>query len=145
MEDLNEYKDSLKKMSIKDLITEMDQLRTFKDEASNTSKHYNKMWDILRLHVLPEKMEDEDVSNITIEGVGRANLQSDIYFSIPKDNKLEAFDWLRDNGHEDLITETVNSSSGKAWAKECLRDGIQLPEDIFKITPYTMAKLTRTR
>jgi len=55
-------------------------------------------------------------------------------------DKDAGLNWLRANGHEGIIIETVNSSTLSAFAKSQLEEeGVDLPDDIFKIgtSPYT--------
>lgn len=134
--------DTFKKMSTPDLVKEMvltkGRLETIKESQSRLQE----IFDTLRLMVLPEKMDEEGISTITVAGVGRATLQSDIYFSIPATTKDDAYQWLRDNGHGDIIQETVNSSTGKSWAKEMLKGGKILPENLFKVSPFSRAQVT---
>ena len=137
--------DEFKLLSIPDLVKRMAETKEALDAAKEVESEHQAVFDILRLMVLPEKMDEEDVSTMTVAGVGRVSIQSDIYFSIPAALREEAFDWLRDHGHGDIIQETVNSSTGKAWAKEAIKKGEVLPEDLFKVTPFSRVQLTRIR
>ncbi len=137
--------DSLKKMTIQELSARQRELSETLDLIKRLSAITNAEYDAIRLSVLPEKMDEEDITNITIAGVGRVTVQSDIYFSIPAGSRDEAYEWLRKNGHGDLIQETVNSSSGKAWAKELLKKGTLPPEELFKVTPFSRAQITKEK
>ena len=132
-------------MSIQQLAAAQRELSDNIDTLKQLSTHLQKQYDTIRLVVLPEKMDEEDITNITVTGVGRVTIQSDIYFSIPTEHKDETYDWLRDHGHGDLIQETVNSSSGKAWAKEMIKKGQELPPDLFKVTPFSRAQITKVK
>lgn len=104
---------------------------------------WQKKFDHLRMNLIPEMMENEGINKVDFDGIGRVATQGNIYASIIKGKKEEAYDWLRDNGHGDLINGTVNASSLKAFLKECMREGIQFPDDLFKATPYMMATITK--
>ena len=54
-----------------------------------------------------------------------------------------AFSWLRDNGRENLITETVNASTPKAMIKAMILKGEDVPADLFAVSPYQRASITR--
>lgn len=87
---------------------------------------------------IPDIMRRHNVKTITVEDVGRVTISH--RFSASMLDKEQGFQWLRANGHEGLITETVNSSSLSAFAKDMLENhGTELPEDIFKVgtAPYT--------
>jgi predicted DNA-binding protein YlxM (UPF0122 family) len=100
-----------------------------------------KYFDIIRKTKLPELMHEQDIKGIAIAGVGRVSLVDDIYASIKKDQQSEAQQWLDDHGHGDLIRETVHPSSLKALLKSKLKEGEEIPEDLFKVTPYTYSKI----
>jgi hypothetical protein len=73
-----------------------------------------------------------------IEGVGSVSV-SNKYSCTILDKEL-GYNWLRSNGHEGLITETVNASTLSAFAKELIEvDGKELPPELFKtgVNPYT--------
>lgn len=135
--------DALKKDTIQTLAAKQRELSEQLDILKTISSHIQKEYDAIRLNVLPEKMDNEDVSNVTIVGVGRVTVLGDIYFSIPAESREDTYNWLRKNGHGDLIQETVNSSSGKSWAKEMIKKGLPLPQDLFKITPFSRAQITK--
>lgn len=100
-------------------------------------------YEYLSKHIVPARMEDAGIEQMTVSGIGRVNLRADLYASIVADNKESAFEWLRDNGRESLITETVNASSLKASIRAAIRSGEEFPEDLFKVTPYTLAVITK--
>lgn len=73
-----------------------------------------------------------------IEGVGSVTVSYKFSCSMP--DKDAGHEWLRSNGHGGLITETVNSSSLSAFAKDMIENhGIDLPAEVFKTSsqPYT--------
>ena len=88
-------------------------------------------------------MEAQELDGLKVEGIGRVHLQSDIRASIKADNKAAAYEWLGDNGHGGLITETVNASSLKAFCKDKMKNGEELPEELFKTSVFTRAVITR--
>jgi hypothetical protein len=131
------------KLPVVELVKEMSKVKAQLDEVKAQKTDLQKLYDLLRLRLLPERMDAEDVSTLTVDGAGRVSLQSDLYFSIPADRREEAYKWLRENGAGDIIRPTVNAGTGKAWAKEMLLNGKQLPEGLFKVTPYTRAIITK--
>ena len=144
-DELKEYMDRLRALPVSEIIQEFAKAKKKLEAAKKVKTEWQKKYDAIRLNILPERLEEEDTSTVTVRGAGRVALQSDLYFSIPADSREEAFRWLRENGHGDIIKPTVNSSTGKAFAKECIKSGIQLPEDLFKVTPYTRAQLTEVK
>jgi len=133
----------MKTWTIQELATRQRSIQDQLDTIKAISTRLQKEFDTIRLNILPEKMDEEDITNVTVTGVGRVVVQSDLYFSIPADRKEDAYHWLKANGHADLVQETVNSSSGKAWAKEMFKKGRPLPEDLFKVSPFSRAQITK--
>lgn len=132
-------------LSAADLARHMKIVRGDLDAADAVKKALQKRFDFLRLQAIPTAMEDEGLTNFNLEGVGRVGLTSDIYASIASGKKQEAFKWLEDNQHGDLIQPTVNASSLKAAIKQIMKKGEEtLPEDIFKVTPFSRAAITET-
>lgn len=129
-------------LSTPDLVRDFADLRRIKETMEAELKKITWAHDWLRLNAIVQRMEDEGISTITVDGVGRVSLQGDLYARIPADKRQAAFEWLRDNGHGDVITETIPASTLKAMAKEMLKKGETLPEDYFKITPFSRAQLT---
>lgn len=130
-------------MDIEDIIRAMKALMARRDEADEILKGINKEFDYLRLSLIPKIFEDRGIANMKIADVGRVNLTADIYASIPADKREEAYQWLSDTGHGDLIGSTVNASTLKAFLKGQLLKGEELPEGLFKVTPFTRASITK--
>lgn len=73
-----------------------------------------------------------------IEGVGSVSVSNKYSCTIL--DKDAGYNWLRNNGHGGLITETVNASTLAAFAKELIEgEGKELPAELFKtgLNPYT--------
>jgi len=139
----SQYESEYSGYSLTDLIREMNRVQQEKDQLEETLKKVNSRFDHLRLAAIPNKMDEEGIPNITIEGIGRVSLTSDAYVSIKAGMKDQAWQWLSDNGHGDLITETVNPSSLKAAVKQMIGKAEEVPEDLFNVTPFTRASITR--
>lgn len=115
------------------------------DAATAIKSHYQKIYDHLRLTRVPESMDAEDVNTVTFKEIGRVTLTSDIFASIIKDKKDEAWDWLRDNNHGGIIRETINAGTLKAALKAMIQKGEMPPKDLFKITPFSRASITKVK
>lgn len=130
--------------NITSLAAEFRSLKDHKDEIEESLKEVNKRIEEIAKKELPESMDADGISNIKIDGVGRLSLRTEVYASILAENREAACDWLRDTGRGSLVTETVNASSLKAAMKECLKNGEEVPESLIKVTPVTVAVLTKT-
>lgn len=120
-------------------INKMKELKTELDEIDEYRKALQAEYDKYRLHEIPNIMaENNDLRSITGE-FGRCTLTSDL--SVKVSNKIELHRWLEDSGNGSLIVPTVNAQTLKAFVKEQLRNGEQLPEEIITISPFVRAVL----
>jgi len=130
-------------MPLNDLIVAMHAIQKQKEAIEAQLKVINAEFDFLRITKIPTKMEDEGVDRISITGVGRVSLTADMHVSIKSEQKEAFYDWLRDNGRADLISETVNASTLKAAVKGMYKAGEEIPEDLLNVSPYTRASITK--
>lgn len=96
--------------------------------------------DRLRLHEIPNEMAARDTTSLKGEW-GRCTLTSDLSVSVSDQIGLQS--WLTENEFGDLIKPTVNSSTLKAWVKEQLVAGTELPE-LIKVSPFSRAVLYKS-
>ncbi|QRE00555.1 hypothetical protein [Burkholderia phage BCSR129] len=130
---------------IKGLTLRMHEISLIHSIIEPLVKDLDSLYDQLRKKEIPDLMQAEDVRTVTFDGIGRVQLAGDCYASIPADQKEAAFAWLREHNYGDLIQEQVNSSTLKAWAKEGLETGRELPEGVFRVEPYTRASIVKVR
>lgn len=81
---------------------------------------------------MPQRMDAEAVKTFNTDNF-RVTRTARVFASITAEQIENAYDWLRKNGYESLIKETVNSSSLSAAAKELMQEGEELPEEFFKV------------
>lgn len=144
-EDLDKFYKRVEEFDILKLADEMNQLRIDLELLGEHKTNVQKKYDAVRLNLIPSAMDDDGISNITVEGIGRISLTSDLYASIINEKKDEAYEWLREHKHGDLIQETVNAGSLKATFKRIIKKGKEvIPTEFFKITPFTRASITKT-
>ena len=146
MEGTNETLEFERKYSgkpIEEVIRDMATMGERKEEAEAQLTAINKEYDYLRMNLVPKLFDNMGVSNMNMPGLGRVGLTSDIYASIQAGMKDEAYVWLDDIGSGDLVSKTVNSSTLKAFLKRRLLSGDDVPDTLFKITPFTRASITR--
>jgi hypothetical protein len=108
------------------------------EALSEMKKSLNETSDFLSRDTIPELMREAGVKTITVEGVGRVTVSH--RFSCSIIDKALGYQWLRDHNLGDIITETVNSSTMAATARNLLeKEGRELPPEIFKTgtSPYT--------
>jgi len=130
-----QYKD----MDVQQLATEMASLQGQKAVIAMQLAGVNAILDVIRFDLIPEKMDDEGIERATYEGIGTLYLTSGVRASIVPTAKPDAYQWLDDNGHGGLITQTVNAQSLASACKAMLKKGEAIPENLFKVTPFTQA------
>ncbi len=117
-----------------DLVKMYGGLRKAKDLVDAALKAINAIHDSIKFAQLPEAFEREELKTVTLEDGSRVTISQKVFASIPADKRSNAFRWLRDNGQEGIIQETVNSQTLSAFAKEWISEqGKDLPEDLFKV------------
>lgn len=86
--------------------------------------------------IFPAQLEKRDLDMVRVPELGRSfSIRTNTSASML--DKPKAFEWLRDNGHEDMIQETVNAGTLASFARSLqLDEGIDLPDDIFKVTTF---------
>ncbi len=135
--------EEMKQMSVKELALRFLELKGKLTEMKEAQAVVQKEFDTLRKSVLPEKMEEVEFDTVNISGVGRVSLRAEIYASIQGKHKEDAYRWLVLNGHGSLIKDTVNAGTLKAFIREQIENGEEIPSDLFMVTPYMMATLTK--
>lgn len=140
---LNEKFVKFDDLSLIELVHEMANVRAKKDSLEATLKEVNEEFDFLRITKIPTVMNDEGVDRISVSGVGRVSITADLHVSIKADKKEAFYDWLRDNGRTDLISETVNASTLKATVKNMYKTGEVVPEELLNVSPFERASITK--
>lgn len=120
---------------------EMRKLQDIKEQLSEELKNINIRLDELRLKLIPDLMAEEDIRNITFEGIGRVQLAFDVYASIK--DKEKGYEWLRESGYEDVIKPYIQPSTFTALVKEAMKKGESFPEEIFNISPFVRASIVK--
>ncbi len=126
-----------------EIIKHFSHARAAAESVKEARKTLEQMSDHLSRVVIPDTIKSlrertGEKPPFNIEGVGRVTVS--YRFSCTMTDKPAGLDWLRANGHEGLIQETVNSSTLSAFGKDMLENqGKELPEEIFKTStsPYT--------
>lgn len=113
-------------------------LRGVNETIKECRKALDEMEDLLSVRDIPDLFRNLQIRHMTIEGIGRVGVS--YRFSCSLLDKPRGHEWLKDNGHGDIIQPTVNSSTLSAFAKNMIEvEGKDLPDDIFKTSssPYT--------
>lgn len=139
-------------MGPEELIKAMHEASVAAAKLELEAKPFNDAFEYLRLVKIPAVFDERDIKNLAVTGLSdvegnavsvRCALTSDIYASIKAGQKDAAYQWFRDNGRGDLIKETVAPGTLKSSAKAAMVKGEPFPEDLFNVTPFTRAGLTK--
>lgn len=106
---------------------QLAELRDRKEELEEQLKEVNKAKGKLETQTLPKLMEDAEVDKITIEGIGTLYTQQMVRATIYASERDEVYEWFRENGHADLVKETIYNQTLTAWIKEQLEEGNEVP------------------
>lgn len=109
------------------------------EQLGEVNAHY----DVLRMEVVPQKMEEGGHEMLKIKGIGRVTLTGDLFVSTKKGAGGGLIAWFRKNKLGDIIKDTINSSTLKAFVKGRMKDGKPYPEEFLNITPVTRASITK--
>lgn len=113
-----------------------DKIATHKKALSGLEYQY----DILTKEIIPDRMAADGFRTLSLAEGGRIELRAQAYCSTKAGMKGNLFQWLHENGFEELVTEVVNPSTLKAFIKEQTEAGNPVPsEEIINYQPYTRA------
>jgi D-alanine-D-alanine ligase-like ATP-grasp enzyme len=139
---MSEFSDRYEGANLHDLGRAFKQLKEKHEKLKQAAAEVWKEVDYLRFDAIPEKMEEESLDVCTIAGVGRLGTRVEANVKTNDKDALKA--WLIEIGAEDLIGETVNSSSLKSFITNRIKEGEDIPDDkVLEFKPYTVATLTK--
>jgi hypothetical protein len=130
----------------------------------------------LSREIIPAKMQELGLESLTLKDGSSVKVKQLVQASIPVPRREEAFKWLRDNGHGDLIKNQVSATFGKgedssanefidkieelgyqpqqkvwvepmtlkAFVREQIAEGTELPMDTFGVFVGAETKISKT-
>jgi len=126
------------------LIEHYDQTRRVVELIKEARKALDEIEESMSRTHVPEAMKAAGVKTITVIGVGRVTISN--RFSCSIIDKVGGYGWLRENGHEGLIQETVNSSTLGAFARNLIEEeGKELPSEYFKTGTMAYTSITKVK
>lgn len=140
--DMHSY-EQLMEMDIRDLAILQQRYKELHELMDKNKSNVGVVFDMIRTNVMPLKMDEAGVATITLSGIGRVQLTDDLRVKVL--DKDKQFEWLEQNGNQDLISETVNASSLKALLRRLMREGEAIPGDTFEISPFTRASIVKEK
>jgi hypothetical protein len=120
-----------------------DAIRNLDDQIEEVGKAMSKALQLLSVTILPQRFQEEGVSTLTMKELG-ARFTVNTRITASMTDKERAMEWLREEGHGDIIVPTVNSSTLSKFASEyVLEQGQDLPAELFKLS--TIQHMSRTK
>lgn len=133
---INEAVGAAKAKGLVDLAKAYYALKEGYAELDAARKQVYAVLDSIDKFELPKMFEDADVDLIRIPELGRS-FYPQMKYSARVQDKDALMNWLRERGQEDLISETVNSSTLAGYLKNLLlEEGVEIPEEIGQLTTY---------
>lgn len=134
----------LKKLNITDLAKMLNKKRKELEAADERATALQIQFDQLRIDVIPAAMAKAGIESVRVAGVGNVIIEEDMWTHVPSARREDLHTWMGEHNLEDLITETINSSTLKAWIKERKEAKGELPPgDVVVITPYRRASIRK--
>ncbi len=130
--------------TLPELVKELQTWTHRKKEAEKAAEFAASMVHAICTKAIPPLMEKLETDEFNVPDVGRVELRQEVYVHVKKDLQPAFYQWLRDNGHGDLIVPYVFPATQKAWATEQLSGGAALP-DMATVAFVPTAKLLAPR
>lgn len=140
---MREFEELYKDQTLEQLCNSYKEARDGKAELKKRHTRAQAAYDLLSTKLIPDAMEKAKVSSVTFKGVGRVSLTADVLVSAKSGMKDKLFGWLKKHKLGDLIQDTVNSSTLKAFVKARIKDGKDYPTEFLNVTPVTRTSLTK--
>src|SRR3954470_17888978 len=106
------------------------ELKDRKETLEGELKELDQELKVLSTESLPQCMDENEIEKFSVDGVGTIFTQMKVYAYVKKENEEKFHDWLRENGHGDLIRAYVFPATLSSFAKEQLEAGVELPDFI---------------
>jgi hypothetical protein len=92
---------------------------------------------------LAKLMIDGEIELHKVKGLGSVYMSDEFFASVLKDDRPKLYEWMRNNGHGDIIVDWVFPQTLTAFAKEMAEKNEPLPEFV-KVAYIPTAKTRRS-
>lgn len=143
---IDEFREEAFQLGYSDLASMIKDIKAKMEYHNSEQSRYRKFFDALTTQVVPEKMAEDDMQGVKLSnGQGRIELRPNAFCSVAAGQGAALQDWLKENGYEDIIKETVNASTLKSFVKDLIASGQDTPpEEIVNYTPYVRATVVKS-
>lgn len=116
------------------------------DAINGDNGAFNRVFSEYKEQVLPGAFEAAGITHVPLDEGFRVGLSSKTWVSIPPEKREAAYQWLRDNGLESLITSTVNSSTLSSTARTMMEESNkELPDTLFNVAIVPNTSVTQLK
>ena len=98
---------------LRELCERLVQLRDLEELATDTLKSIKAAYRKYAKELVPDAMDELGMQSLTTSNGVDITISDDLHVHISEAKKPEAFNWLRDNNHEDIIKNQVVVSFNK--------------------------------
>lgn len=127
-----------------DLVVHMDSLKQQIEKLGAEKTRLQKQYDALRFKEIPNVMEPMGIEKMSISGIGTVYLEGNVDVNIPAAVRDDAYQYVEEVLESgEIIKPFIQSSTLKASGKKWILAGYDLPEDLFKVSTYQLAKILR--
>lgn len=120
-------------------------LRQIKDLIEESLKPFDKFYEEVKGIKLPAAFEAHGVPTVTLEEGYRVTVAYNVRASVKGGQRDAAYQWLRDNGLGDIITDTVNASTLSALARSMAEENKELDTELFTVAILPTTSVTKTK
>lgn len=121
------------------------ELRGVKDKLDAIAKDFSKVYEDFKVGRLPAAFELAGVPTVNLDEGYRVTVSHRVFASVKGDRKEQAYQWLKENGFGDLVTQTVNTATLSAAAKAMAEENQELDPDLFNIAIIPTTSVTKTK
>ena len=133
------------KRSAAQIADDYVELKEAADAVKSVMTEINKTKTKMAQEVLPTIFEAQGLKSITTQSGRRVTITSNVRANILKENRDAAYDWLCNNGLEDIVINTVNASTLSATARTLIEDGKQLDDELFNVQIIPNTSVTKVK
>lgn len=120
-------------------------LRFLNDKIAATFKQFNEIYASVKDVRLPEAFDKAQIPHVNLDEGYRVGVSHSVRASVRANMKDAAIEWLRKNGLETIVSETINASTLSAVARTMGEDNRQLDEGIFHVYVQPTTSVTKTK
>lgn len=120
-------------------------VKEFHEHLKEYTVGIGKLQSNMQYTFIPDYLAERSMGTTTLVDLGcRISPSLRTLANVKPEMKETAKDWLRNNGHDYLVTETINPQSLSTLAKELGKENRELPDEIFNTTIRNSISLTKT-